>query len=118
MKNDDENAPATIEDLNSISPERWAELNAMTAEYEAWSERVNLVPFNAGGEQYIRDRYPIAAVFDRAYLQEIAGSEFDAALTETEIQDVAAEVYDDFPHEVHEVIANAIERVVAHRTQP
>lgn len=118
MKNDDGNTQATVEDFNSISPERWAELDAMTAEYEAWSERVNLVPLNAGGEQYIRDRYPIAAVFDRAYLQEIAESESDTVLTETEIQDVAADVYDDFPHEMYETITNAIGRVVARRTQP
>ena len=115
MKNNDENKPASIEDLNSISPERWAELEAMSARYEVWREKVNLVPFNAGGEQYIRDRYPIAALYDRAALQEITESDFDAILTETEMQAVADAFYDDFPHEMREAISNAIEYVLNQR---
>jgi hypothetical protein len=115
MNNNDENKPASIEDLNSISPERWAELDAMSARYEAWREKVNLVPHNASGEQYIRNRYPITALYDRAALQEIAESDFDAILTETEMQVVADAFYDDFPHEIHEAISNAIEYVLNQR---
>lgn len=115
MNKDDENKPASIEDLKSISPERWAELDAMCAEYDAWREKVNLVPTNAGGEQYIRDRYPITALYARADLQEIAESDFDAVLTETEMQAVADAFYDDFPHEMHEAISNAIEYVLNQR---
>ena len=76
---------------------------------------MNLVPFNAGGEQYIRDRYPITALYDRAALQDIAESDFDAMLTETEMQAVADAFYDDFPHEMHEAISNAIEYVLNQR---
>ena len=115
MNNDDENKPASIEDLNSISPERWAELDAMSARYHAWREKVNLVQFNAGGEQYIRDRYPIAALYARADLQEIAESDFDALLTETEIQAVHDAFFDEYPHEMHEAISNAIEYVLNQR---
>ena len=115
MNKDDENKPASIEDLNSISPERWAELDAMSARYQAWREKVNLVPHNAGGEQYIRDRYPIAALYARADLQEIAESDFDAFLTETEIQSVRDAFFDEYPHEMHEAISNAIEYVLNQR---
>ncbi len=115
MKVPDENEPASIEDFNSISPERWAELDAMSARYEAWREKVNLVPRNAGGEQYIRDRYPITALYARADLQEIAESDFDAFLTETEIQAVRDALFDECPHEMHEAISNAIEYVLNQR---
>lgn len=115
MNKDDENKPASIEDLNSISPERWAELDAMSARYQAWREKINLVPQNAGGEQYISDRYPIAALYARADLQEIADSDFDVVLTETEIQSVRDAFFDEYPHEMHEAISNAIEYVLNQR---
>ena len=115
MNKDDENKPASIEDLNSISTERWAELDAMSARYQAWREKINLVPQNAGGEQYISDRYPIAALYARADLQEIADSDFDVVLTETEIQSVRDAFFDEYPHEMHEAISNAIEYVLNQR---
>lgn len=115
MKNNEENKPASVEDLKSISPERWAELDAMCAQYDAWRAKMNLVPLNAGGEQYIRDLYPIAALYARADLQEIAESDFDALLTETEIQAVHDAFFDEYPHEMHEAISNAIEYVLNQR---
>lgn len=115
MNKDDENKPASFEEITGISEERMRELNEMLAEATEARERLNLVPPNAGGEQYIRDRYPIAALFERADLQDIAESNFDAMLTETEIQDVAAAFFDDFPYEMHEAITNAIEYVLNQR---
>lgn len=115
MTNDDEKIPASFEEITGISEERMRELEEMSAQATAARERLNLVPPNAGGEQYIRDRYPIAALFERADLQDIAESDFDEMLTETEIQDVAAAFFDDFPHEVHEALTNAIEYVLNQR---
>ena len=54
-------------------------------------------------------------LYARADLQEIAESEFDAVLTETEIKDTAAAFYDEFPHEMHEAISGAVEYVLNQR---
>lgn len=114
--NEDENKPASIENFTAISPERWAELDAMCAEAERYRELLNLVPFNQGGERYIRERYPVAILYARADLQEIAESSFDALLTETEMQAVCDEFFDEYPDELYCAIVDAIERVVQRRS--
>lgn len=116
--NDDETKPASIEDFKTISPERWAELDAMCAEAERYRELLNLVPFNQGGERYIRERYPIAVLYARADLQEIAESSFGAFLTETEVQAVHDEFFDEYPDELYFAIVDAIERVIQGRSEP
>lgn len=108
----EEEARATLES------KEFKELQVLSTQVREQMEMMNLVPLNQGGEQYIRDRYPISVLYTRSYLQVIAKDEFDENLSESEIQDVAAEVCDDFPYEVHEAITNAIERVVERRTQP
>ncbi len=114
--NEDETKPASIEDFAAISPERWAELDAMCAEAERYREFLNLVPRNQGGERYIRERYPIAVLYARADLQDIAESSFDTTLTETEVQAVQEEFFNEYPEELHFAITDAIERVVQHRS--
>jgi hypothetical protein len=115
--NEDDRKPASIEDIKAISPERWAELEAQCAEAERYREFLNLVPLNQGGERYIRERYPIALLYARADLQEMAESDFDTVLTETEIQTVHEEFFCEYPDELHLAIADAIERVVERRSQ-
>lgn len=115
QRKDDETRPATMEEINSISPERWAELDAMAAEAHEQTEKINLVPHNAAAEQYISDRYPIAALYARADIQEIAISNFETGLTETEIQDVRDAFFDEYPDEIHNAIADAIENVINKR---
>jgi hypothetical protein len=114
---DDETRPASIEDFNSITPERWAELDAMTAEYSAWREKMNIVPYNKDAERYILDRYPLRMLYERADLQDIAESHFDTLLTEEEIQSVGDEFISNYPDEIHLAIADAIERVIDEREQ-
>ncbi|MFZ2556169.1 MAG: hypothetical protein WAZ27_04535 [Minisyncoccia bacterium] len=116
-RKDDDTRPATMEEINSISPERWAELDTMAAEALEQTEKINLVPHNPMSEQYIHDRYPIAALYARADIQEIAVSNFETGLTEAEIQEVRDAFFDEYPDEIHNAIADAIESVINERQQ-
>jgi hypothetical protein len=117
QRKSDETSPATMEEINSISPERWAELDAMAAEALEQAEKINLVPHNHVSEQYIHDRYPIAALYARADIQEIAISNFKTALTEAEIQDAHDAFFDEYPDEMHNAIADAVESIINKRQQ-
>lgn len=113
----DENRPATLEDLNSISNERMKELDAMVAEAFERAEKVNLVPYDPAAERYICDRYPVAALYARADIQDIATSNFETVLTEAEIQEVRAIFSDRFPDGVYTTTVDAIDKIVNERTQ-
>ncbi|MBU6490875.1 hypothetical protein KGQ25_01810 [Patescibacteria group bacterium] len=116
MKTPDENTPATMEELNAFfNSKEWKETKALMDEAEKRMEVMNLVPHNKGGERYIRERYPIAALYARSDLQNIAIDEFDTTLTETEIQAVSDEFFCDYPEEMSLSIAAAVERVVKRR---
>jgi hypothetical protein len=119
MKKNNDIRPATIEDFNSISKERWAELDAWAVEHERQSEEMNLVPLNKGGEQYIYHRYPIRVLYERSGLQQVAMSNHDISLTETEIQTIGDIVMDNpgLQDALYIAIQEAVESVVDERTQ-
>ncbi len=101
-----------------FNSKEWKETQALMDEAERQMEAMNLVPQNTGGEQYIRDRYPIAALYARADLQDIAMSDFKALLTETEIQAVRDVFFDAYPHEIYVALTDAIELVLKQRPKP
>lgn len=115
MDINDENKPASFEDLTGVSEEQMKEWDRLIAERERRDEIINLVPRNDGGEAYISDRYPIAALYARAEIQEIAWNDFETTLTEEEIQEVKCAFIDDYPHEIHVAIVDAIESVLGRR---
>lgn len=115
--NEDETTPASIEDFSAISPEYWAELDALYVEVEQQREFLNLVPLDKGGERYIRERYPVTVLYARADLQDIAESDYDTVLTETEIQAVQVNFFGEYPEELHLAITNAIECVIQSRSK-
>lgn len=115
MDTNDENKPASFEDLTGISEEQMKEWDRLIIERERRDEIINLVPENGGGEKYIHDRYPIAALYARAEIQEIAWNDFETILTEEEIQGVRCAFIDDYPHEIHVAIVDAIESVLDRR---
>jgi hypothetical protein len=108
--------PMTSEQLDALfNSKEWREMQSMVEEIEKQMEVTNLVPIDQKAERYIFDRYPIAVLFARADLQEIAHSNFDEMLTEEEIQSVRDAFFDDLPYEVHQAVANAIEHVLDQR---
>jgi hypothetical protein len=116
MKTPDENTPATMEELNTLfNSKEWKETEALMDEAEKRMEAMNLVPYNKGGEQYIRDRYPIAALYARADFQEIARSECNTMLTEEEIKTVSDEFFCAYPDEISIEITEAVKRVINNR---
>lgn len=114
---DDEHTPASFEELTGITDERMAEMEMLMAAVEREMAAVNLIPLNKVCEQYIRDRYPISALYGRYDIKEIAYNEHGATLTEDEIQGVSTAFYDAYPDEIHIAIADAIEQVIAERDQ-
>lgn len=116
MKTHDENAPATMEELNALfNSEEWKKTEALIDEAEKQMEALNLVPRNDGGERYIRDRYPITALYSRADLQEIARDECNAMLTEEEIQAASDAFFDDYPNEICLAVSEAVKFVISKR---
>ena len=117
MQKGDENIPASFEEITGVSEEQLKKLDDMVAEIEKQNEALNLVPYNAGGEKYITDRYPIHTLFTRADLQEIATSNYDTLLTEEEIQSTSNVFMDNYPDEIQIAITSAIESVINEREQ-
>lgn len=118
MKKDDETRPATMEELNALfDSEHWKELEALADEAQKQMETMNLVPYDAGAERYLIDRYPIRALYARADIQDIAMSQHETALTEEEIREVSDTFFDAYPDEIYIAISDAIERVVNERQQ-
>ena len=116
MDTNNENAPATNADLEAIfNSEEFKKIEHLAAEVEKQMEAMNLVPLNKGGEQYIRDRYPIAALYARADLQVIATDDFGTELTEMEIQAVSDEFFCAYPDEMPLAVTAAVERVIKNR---
>ena len=115
MDINDENKPASFEDLTGVSEEQMKEWNRLIAEWQRRDEIINLVPKNDGGERYISDRYPVAALYTRSEIQGIAWGDFETTLTEEEIQGVRCAFIDDYPHEIHVAIVDAIESVLDRR---
>lgn len=105
-----------MEQLNALfNSKEWRETEALLDEAEKRMEAMNLVPRNDGGERYIRDRYPIAALYARADLQEVAMDEHKTMLTEEEIQAVSDEFFCAYPDEISIEIAEAVKRVISNR---
>ena len=112
MKKHDEHTPATMADIKSIN---WEKLNAQCSEVEKQMENANLVPLSRSGEKYLSERYPVAALYTRSQLQELSATHCTTTLSENEIQEVNAEFYDEYPHEIEEAIIRAIRRVITAR---
>lgn len=112
MNEDNKNTPESFEDLTGVSEEQMKKWDELIARSKERAEIINLVPENDGGERYIRDRYPVAALYARSEIQEIAWNNFEVTLTEEEIQRVKCVFIDDYPHEIHDAIVDAIESVL------
>ncbi len=116
METRDDTQPATEEDMKAtFKSSEWQKLKVLIDETEQQMEAMNLVPLNKGGEQYIRDRYPIAVLYHRAYLQDVAMTECNTMLTEEEIQNIGCSFFDDFPDEIWLAIIEAVKLVVSER---
>ncbi len=98
-----------------ITPERWAEIDAMAASAAERMELENLVPIDNRSEKYIERCYPIAVLYGRSDIQELAETYHDAHLTEEEIEKVRDQFFDDFPLEFEFGIRAAIEAVLEER---
>lgn len=116
MKRDDGNVQESLEEI-LVSAKQIEKLNEMVSSACAEEEVVNLVPISKDGEQYLCGRYPIAILCTRSEIQEIAEDEFESILTEKEIQDVRCVFCDNYPHEIHEAIVDAIESVLDRREE-
>lgn len=112
-----ENDFGSFEDLTGVSEEQMKEWKRLIAERERRDEIINLVPRNDGGEAYISDRYPVAALYARAEIQEIAWSDFETTLREEEIQEVKYAFIDNYPLEIQMAIVDAIESVLDAREE-